>query len=107
MTKEIMFTTPLSSEQGCVPRQISEGYGAKLTEPILSLFTAINGRLVRRMNLYGLSGVNLPKISPSAESSCLTRLNCVTQADQYGTADRKFKTQSCAYHRATSKARYR
>jgi hypothetical protein len=47
---EIMFTIPLSSEQGCVPRQISDEYGAKLIQPILSLFTAVNGQLVRRMN---------------------------------------------------------
>jgi hypothetical protein len=49
--KEIMFTTPLSSEQGYVPRQISDEYGAKLTQPIWSLFTPVNGRLVRKDEL--------------------------------------------------------
>jgi hypothetical protein len=49
--QEIMFTTPLSSEQGYVPRQISDEYGAKLTQPIWSLFTRVNGRLVRKDEL--------------------------------------------------------
>jgi hypothetical protein len=31
-------------------------YGAKLTQPIWSLFTPVNGQLVRRINLYGLLG---------------------------------------------------
>jgi hypothetical protein len=43
--KEIMFTTPLSSEQGYMPRQISDEDGAKLAQRILSLFTAVMGGL--------------------------------------------------------------
>jgi hypothetical protein len=43
--KEIMFITPLSSEQGYVPRQISDEDGAKLAQRILSLFTAVMGGL--------------------------------------------------------------
>jgi hypothetical protein len=43
--KEIMFTTPLSSEQGYVPRQISDEDGAKLARRILSLFTDVMGGL--------------------------------------------------------------
>jgi hypothetical protein len=38
-----MFITPLSSEQGYVPRQISDEDGAKLAQRILSLFTAVMG----------------------------------------------------------------
>jgi hypothetical protein len=40
-----MFITPLSSEQGYVPRQISAEDGAKLAQRILSLFTAVMGGL--------------------------------------------------------------
>jgi len=40
-----MFITPLSSEQGYVPRQISDEDGAKLAPRILSLFTAVMGGL--------------------------------------------------------------
>ncbi len=43
--KEIMFITPLSSEQGYVPRQISDEDGANLAQRILSLFTAVMGGL--------------------------------------------------------------
>src|SRR6266404_1643233 len=43
--KEIMFTTPLSSEQGYVPRQISDEDGEKLARRILSLFTDVMGGL--------------------------------------------------------------
>jgi hypothetical protein len=43
--KEIMFTTPLSSEQGYVPRQISDEDGSKLARRILSLFTDVMGGL--------------------------------------------------------------
>ena len=43
--KEIMFTTPLSSERGYVPRQMSEEDGAKLARRILSLFTDVMGEL--------------------------------------------------------------
>ena len=43
--KEIMFTTPLSSERGYVPRQMSEEDGAKLARRILSLFTDVMGGL--------------------------------------------------------------
>jgi hypothetical protein len=43
--KEIMFTTPLSSEHGCVPRQLSDEDGAKLARRILSLFTDVMGGL--------------------------------------------------------------
>jgi hypothetical protein len=40
-----MFTTPLSSERGYVPRQMSEEDGAKLARRILSLFTDVMGGL--------------------------------------------------------------
>jgi hypothetical protein len=43
--KEIMFTTPLSNEQGYVPRQLSEEDAAKLARRILSLFTDVMGGL--------------------------------------------------------------
>ena len=43
--KEIMLITPLSSEKGYVPRQISDEDGAKLAQRILSLFTAVMGGL--------------------------------------------------------------
>jgi hypothetical protein len=43
--KEIMFTTPLSSEQGHMQRQISDEDGAKLAQRILSVFTAVMGGL--------------------------------------------------------------
>jgi hypothetical protein len=43
--KKIMFIMPLSSEQGDVPRQISDENGAKLAQRILSLFTAVMGGL--------------------------------------------------------------
>jgi hypothetical protein len=43
--KEIMFTTPLSIEQGHVPRQLSDEDGAKLARRILSLFTDVMGGL--------------------------------------------------------------
>jgi hypothetical protein len=43
--KEIMFATPLSSERGYVPRQMSEEDGAKLAQRILGLFTDVMGGL--------------------------------------------------------------
>jgi hypothetical protein len=49
----------------------------------------------------------LSKIPLSAETSCLAKLHCVSQADQFETATRKFETQVCAYHCATSRAHYR
>jgi hypothetical protein len=43
--KEIMFSTPLSNEQGYVPRQLSEEDGEKLAHRILELFTKVMGGL--------------------------------------------------------------
>lgn len=36
--------------------------------------------------------VNLSKIPPSAERSCLAERHCASQADQYGTATRNSET---------------
>jgi hypothetical protein len=43
--KEIMFTTPLTSERGYVPRQISEEDGAKVARRIFELYTNVMGGL--------------------------------------------------------------
>jgi hypothetical protein len=42
---------------------ISDGYGAKLTQSILSLFTTVNGRLVRKINCKGPLGQFVEKLA--------------------------------------------
>ena len=43
--KAIMFATPLSSERGYAPRQISTEDGTKLAHRILELYTKVMGGL--------------------------------------------------------------
>jgi hypothetical protein len=58
-----------------VIKLISDEYGAKLTPSILSLFTAVNGRLVRKINCKALLGQFVENLA-NRRTVLFTKISC-------------------------------